>query len=349
MTGDSPIRERIDRFARGDLSASEARELAQASLDSPELFDELTDLALANAALYSRPLPARRKTWFVIAGLAAAALFIFVMVMRPWRAANLPLKPTLAISPSNVQPVLLADGLQPPDQDTAPVFRGSTTDSRAPQIGGSIVSIEDGLASIDLGSLDGLDKGSELQIFRDGQSADAIGRLQVTAVFRERARGRVVDGQVDGQNVRIKDRIRVDAAAHLDALLEQISALYNRGDLEGAYRAAEQANRWAASANVPSVKQSELWNRLGVLRILHGDSHDAEEPLNHAAAASSKAGLAYVRSLNNLGVVAELRGDRSTAESRYADALQALTGGANPPEHERSAVEANLARLRGRH
>jgi hypothetical protein len=353
MTGDSPLGHRIDRYARGDLGAAEARDLARASLNSPELFDELTDSALAKAALYSGPLhiapaadaAARRKTWFVIAGLAAAALIISVMVMRPWRTAKLPLKATLAIANSASQPVVLADGLRPPDQDTAPVFRGPATDSRAPQIGGSIVSIEDGVASIDLGSLDGLDKGSELQIFRGGQTANAIGRLQLTTVFRERARGRVVDGQ----NVRVKDHIRVDGAAHLEALLEQIGTLYNRGDADGAYEAAEQASRWAAIANVPLVKQPELWNQLAVLRILRGDSRDAEEPLNRAAAASSKAELTYARSMNNLGVMSELRGDRGTAESRYADALRALAGGANPTEPERSAVEANVARLRGQH
>jgi hypothetical protein len=349
MTGDSPLGDRIDRFARGDLSAAEARGLAQSSLDSPELFDELTDSALAKAALYSRPRTARRKTWFVIAGLAAAALFILVMVMRPWRTANLPPKPTLEIAGSHIQPVLLADGLQPPDQNTAPVFRGPAPDIRSSRIEGSIVSIEDGLASIDLGSLDGLDRGSELEIFRDGPApaaiGGAIGRLQVTAVFRERARGRVVDGQ----NVRVKDRIRVDDAAHLEALLEQIGALYNRGDANGAYQAAEQASRWAATADVPPVKQAALWNRLAVLRILRGDSRDAEEPLNRAAAASPKVGLAYARSMNNLGVMAELRGDRRAAESCYTDAARALAGVPEPAEQERRTVEANLVRLRGRH
>src|SRR5581483_7932886 len=93
MTGDA-----IDRYARGDLSPAEARDLARASLDSPELFDELTDAALAKAALSSRPAPARRKTWFVMAGLAAAALLIFGMVIRPWRSTSPPLKPTLAIA-----------------------------------------------------------------------------------------------------------------------------------------------------------------------------------------------------------------------------------------------------------
>src|SRR6201995_3463084 len=84
--------DRIDRYVRGELNPAEARELAQASLDSPELFDELTDSALAKAALYSVPLPAARlvrfpkKGWFVIAGVGAAALLLISLaVVRPWR------------------------------------------------------------------------------------------------------------------------------------------------------------------------------------------------------------------------------------------------------------------------
>jgi tetratricopeptide (TPR) repeat protein len=324
MTGDS-----IDRYARGDLSAAEARDLARASLDSPELFDELTDSALAKAALYSRPAPARRRTWFVIAGLAAAALLISVMVIRSWRSAHPPLKPTLAIAGTRTQPVLLAEGLQH-QKDAAPVFRGAASDSRPPQIEGSIVSLEDDVAAIDLGSLDGIDKGSELEVLRDGQ---AIGRLQVTAIFRERARAHVVDGKIQP-----RERVRAGDADHLRALVEQVNALYNRGDIEAAYNSAEQAVRWMARANVPQAKRAELWNHLAVMHILRGNYQDAE-PLLHRAVSAS-----YSQSMNNLGVVAELRGDRRAAEARYKEALRALADG-----EERRAVEANVARLQGRH
>ena len=46
--------DKLNRFARGELTAPEARELAQEALDSPELFDGLTDLAVVNRALASR-------------------------------------------------------------------------------------------------------------------------------------------------------------------------------------------------------------------------------------------------------------------------------------------------------
>ena len=46
-----PLEDQIDRYARRELSAAEARELAQRSLDDSELFEDLTFTALANAAL----------------------------------------------------------------------------------------------------------------------------------------------------------------------------------------------------------------------------------------------------------------------------------------------------------
>jgi hypothetical protein len=340
MTGDrpvgGPVGDSMDRYVRDELSPAEARELAQASLDSPELFADLTDSALAKAALYTGTLPTDkivrfpRKACFVIGGLAAAVLLISLAIVRPWRASQ-----------PQGQPILLASGLQ---FTPTPVFRGAETDSRTMRTAGSIVSIADGVANIDLGSLDGLAKGNELPVFRDDRSTEAIGHLQVTTVFRDRARGRVLDGQV-----RAKDRVRVDDASHLDALLEQVDAFYNRGDADAAYRMAEQASPWVQTANLPPARQAVWWNQLAVLRMRRGDYVHAEEPLSRAVSASPQPGLPYARIVNNLGVLAELRGDRRVAESRYADAVQAFAAVADAPEQERRAAEANLARLRGSH
>src|SRR5690348_8844920 len=41
----------IDGYVSGELNATEARELAQKSLDDPKLFEDLTFLAVAKAAL----------------------------------------------------------------------------------------------------------------------------------------------------------------------------------------------------------------------------------------------------------------------------------------------------------
>ncbi len=147
----------------------------------------------------------------------------------------------------------------------------------------------------------------------------------------------------------MKDRVRVDDATHLDALSQQVDALYNRGDSDAAYKMAEQTSRWTETANVPPVRQTALWNDLAVLRMLRGDYQGAQGPLTRAIATSPKSGLSYARSMNNLGVLAELRGQRNEAQSRYTVAMQAFAAIPDAPEQERRAAEANLARIRGSH
>ena len=49
--------EKTDRFARGDLTPAESRDLAQQALDDPELFDDLTSTALARTAWARRGAP----------------------------------------------------------------------------------------------------------------------------------------------------------------------------------------------------------------------------------------------------------------------------------------------------
>src|SRR5947209_1461220 len=70
--------ERINRYVRGELTATEARELAQESLEDPELFEELTSIALAKVAV-STPRPTgnvlqmpRRRPMLVVGAAAAA-------------------------------------------------------------------------------------------------------------------------------------------------------------------------------------------------------------------------------------------------------------------------------------
>ncbi len=236
--------------------------------------------------------------------------------------------------------------------------------------------MEDGQASVNLGSLDGLSNGNELQIVRDSRP---IGRLAVTTVFRERARGRILADQP----VRVNDQVRVAGAAHLDALLEQVEALGARGDPGGACNLAEKAVQWAETADVTPAKkgsayaqlagleyraglleaaeahlrvaatsllpgdQPATWNNLAVLEMLRGDYPAAEAPLNQAVSATPKSDLDYARSANNLGVLAEMRGDRRKAEAFYADALRTFARAAGAPVLERQAVEANLARSKG--
>lgn len=412
------LEDAIDRYVRNELSAAEARALAQESLGDPELFEDLTFSALAKAALATRsvgeqlerPAPKAKvvrfppKARIFVVGVAAAAAIVLVSLYslrpsflrqnQPTVAENQshrtapapPLMPALAFSAKPGQPVLLASGLQPDPahREGAPVFRSLEPDSRFPKPAGSIVSIEDGVATIDLGSLDGLAKGSELRVFRDERSTQPIGRLMVTTVFRERARGRVLAGQ----EIQVNNPVRVASTAHLGALLQQVDALSGRGDPDAARTVAEKAVRWADTANVPPTERRKALerlaaleyqagslqaaekhyqsavdtleseplasfrkhlvalNNLAVLHLLRGDYDGAEAPLSQAVSKSPTTDSVLGRSMNNLGVLAELRGDRQKAEAFYTDALRAFAAIPDSSEQERAVVETNLARVR---
>jgi hypothetical protein len=329
--------DRIDRYVRGELSPQEARELAQAALDSPALFDDLTDSALAKAALNpgtvrtAGVLRTWRRTAVLTSGLAAAAVLVLISLPHRPSVHELNVKPVLDPGSNAGQPVLLDSGLHPAN---TPVFRSAEPDSRLPKAAGAIVSVGDGIANIDLGSLDGLAKSSELQVFR---GPGAVGRLQVTAVFRDRARATVMEGK----QVRPRDEVRVGGADYLNALLQQVDAAFNRGDPDAAVKLAEEAVRWGESAAVPAGAMAVSRNQLAVLRMLRGEYGGAESLLLQAASASSKTDAVYSQIHNNLGVLAELRGERDKAAASYRDALGAVPG------DQRRTVEANLARVRG--
>ena len=329
--------DRIDRYAQGELSPQEARTLAQEALESPDLFDELTGAALAKAALSpqtvrrARVLRIRRQAAILTVGLAAAAALLLIVLPHASSKHALNIKPELEPGSNPSQPVLLASGLRP---TTASAFRGGETDSRGPQAIGSIVSFEDGSANLDLGSLDGLAKGSELQAFRGSY---AVGQLQVTAVFRDRARASVTQGN----HLQPKDEVRVGAVDHLNALLQQVDTAFNRGNPDTAVKLAGEAVQWGESTAVPPGAMAALWNQLAVLQMLQGQDGSAEAYLLRSASAISNTDPLYGQIQNNLGVLAELRGDRVKAAAAYSSALRPS------PAEQRQTVERNLARVRG--
>jgi hypothetical protein len=327
----------LDRYAAAGLSPAESRQLAQRSLEDPELFEELTAIALAKAAVSSATRhrrsawPQRWGTWLAV---AASIAVVTVYSLRPrLRDARVPPVPVLADAAKPGQPTLLAAGLE--HRDSA-VFRDTPPASRTPRISGRIVSIEDGFASVDLGALDGLAVGSELQVYRDEGSTDSVGTLTLSSVFRDHAQARTTGST----RIRVGQIVRAPAAAQVRALLDQTGALYARGDLGGARIAAQKTVQLAESTNVQ--EKSEAWNRLAVLLMLTGDGQAAGPPLRRAIAALSQSDPLYGQCANNLGVLAEVMNDRRGAAEWYAKALGATNSGP-----DRQVIESNLARARG--
>ncbi|HXK01979.1 MAG TPA: tetratricopeptide repeat protein [Verrucomicrobiae bacterium] len=316
----------IDRYARGELPPGESRGLALKSLEDPELFEDLTAIALAKAAVAPGARPAalrwpRHAPMWMAAAVAAGLVLVAVYGLKTARTPAPRARPPLAW-------ILLAGGMQA--RDTA-VFRGSESESREPRTLGHVVKIEDGIATIDLGALDGLAKGSELE------SAGGR-RLLADAVFRERTEARLPGAG----KFRVDDEVRVPASTHLRALLDQTDARYARGNVPAARAAAVQAAQFAESNKLPELAAAS--NRLAVLMMLGGDNQAAELLLRRAFATAARTDPAYAESTNNLGVLAEIGNDRRRAAERYAEALAAAD---SVPEAERRVIESNLARARG--
>jgi hypothetical protein len=239
--------EQLDRFARGELTPAESRDLAQRALDDPELFDELTSTALARTAL--RRSRRFSFTWPRIAWIVAAAAAAAILVV----ALYLPRRPSPRTAALSSPPILLSQN----SDSTA--FRGDP-DSRAPQTAGSVIQVADKVVTIGLGSLDGLANGGEVELVRDGQP---IGKLTLTTIFRDRARGLASPGM----SVRVNDEVRLPPQMVLRAALDRIDALIARGDFDAARHIAEQVPGETVD---PVSMTSADWNNLGVIAELHG-------------------------------------------------------------------------------
>jgi hypothetical protein len=386
---------RIDRFMNRKLHPAAARALAYEALDDANLFEELTAVALVQAALESPAttdralaqsalddpdlfdtlvargaveaairVPHRRgHRTMVIAGVAAvAAVLLTFLVLRP--SVHPPAQPARAIvKKPAVRPTILLTGvLEPARSPGAPIFRGSRAASRPPKSGGMVVSIEDGVATVNLGSIDGLAKGTEL----------SAGRILITTVFRDHARGEIATGE----EIHTADPVRVPNRAHLGAILQQVEALAANGDLKAARTVARDAiaagssgetrpllerlaaldyqagaadaarKHYEVAANnfdqPPAASSSEQATTLasyGALLLLSGDRERAAELLQKALTQVPGPALRS-QILNNLGAVAELRGDQAKAADYYN---QALTQ--NTSQADRTVEAANLARV----
>jgi tetratricopeptide (TPR) repeat protein len=356
----------IERIATRELSPEEARKIAQQALDEPELFDALVARWAAEASLHSPAIsrPTRRLPWARRARyVAAAAAVVFALFL--WRSSSernqqpvekaqtIIAKPAILPSLENAgnRPLLLANDLRPARSSAAPVFRGGGAPSRPPQSGGRITALEDGEATVNLGSLDGLAKGT------------ALGPIVITTVFRDHARGNVIAGSP----IRVNDRVQVPSSLHIAAVLHQVEALAASGDLNQAHALAQSTlmagssgetrmllerlaaldyqagapdaarehyeaatNNFYAPPAASASEQAATLNSLGALYLLRGDPQSAAKPLNQAASVTGIDPDLRAQILNNLGVMAELNGDLIKARDTYT----------------RAHSQANLTRLR---
>jgi len=385
MTPMADSRDRqLERFVRGDLSPAETRELAHAALQDPELFDALAAHGLvedvlqspeAHAALESESEPGMRRfpnrTRMIAVGALAAGIALVAIYL--WRPSSGPvpretaaLKPSLDLSATG--PILIAENLKPNASTTAPAFRSVATESRLPRNQGTVLTVEGQEATVNLGSLDGISKASEMDVFR-GASDQPVGRLTATAVFLDRSRARVTSGT----SLKQGDRIRVDDAVYLRAVLDEMNALEAGGNSDKArsfardalasvpaapagravweglaaldYRAGDTTRAvsdyqsaialFAVAPAASNDEQAATLNSLAAIYLLQGDTAQAELRLNQARAQ----GVGSSATLNNLGVLAELRGDKSKAGALYQEARRDADPGT------RAAVERNLSRI----
>lgn len=241
----------LDQFARGELPPAEARDLAQQALDDHDLFDEVTATAIARRGLATRERKLVR--WPRIAMFAAAAAILVGVLLRAPQPEPVKFTP----------PMLLArngDG----ERST---FRGADGESREPRDSGTIGSIAGGVATIDLGSVDGLAKDAGVDVIRGGE---AVGHIKLVTIFRDHSRGEIASGT----SIRVNDQVRVPPPARLRAILDRIDATLARGEAEKAMSVARQASVEDFEAGLSS---EEDLNNAGVIAELHGNRIKAGE------------------------------------------------------------------------
>jgi hypothetical protein len=355
-----------------ESAATTDRALAQSALDDPDLFDTLVARGAIEAAVRT-PFRNRRPAILVAAAVAVAAGLLTFFVLRPSSHPVQPATPpaiAVVATPAVAPTILLTADLQPVRSRNAPVFRdgdarGGARASRPPRSDGAIVSIEDDVATVNLGSIDGLVQGTEL----------LAGRIVITTVFRDHARGEISESDL----VHAGDPVRVPNGVYIAAILQQADALAANGDLNAARDVARNAiaaggsgetrpllerlaaldyrpgapdaarehyevavNNFGQPPAAGSREQAATLANYGALLLVNGDRDRAGELLQKALAQAPASALRS-QILNNLGAVAELGGDQAKAADYYTQALAK-----NTSKTDRSVAAANLDRV-GKH
>jgi hypothetical protein len=391
------IDERVDRYIEGELSAAEQRLLAQSALDDPALFETLTAAALLKQTARERTeVPSVRRpsrtriVVFAGGAMAAAAVLALMVVNRSSPTTNgsdsLPTQRPAGSAPAesrtavaNLHPIILTARLTESDGAATPEFRSVEPGSRPPRISGLVTSSADDVVEIDLGSLDGIAKGSIVQIAGTAP-ARSSGTLSITTVFRDRSRGRIASGRAP----HVGDRASVAPEVYLTALSDHAAAraasgdtasaralagqaaeivesfgvasgtgrlaLYQAAVLDHAYGSADNAVRhlrlaaaqFDAAPAATGDERARILSALGAALIAQDNDVEAERTLRLAQPIAT--GRIGVHVANNLAALAIRRGDRAAAESLYRSAL-AQAGTAPDLEADRRAIQNNLAAL----
>jgi hypothetical protein len=293
-----------------ELDAVAERALAQRALDDEALFDTLVARGAVESSLEDPAFramlaaPERRKYWpiaMTAAALAAAAGLITFFVLRPSHPMQHPVEISRALLSSDLKPLA----------HQAPVFRGADTTSRPPRSDGNILSIEDGVATVNLGSIDGLAKGTEVETSHGKQA----GRIAIITVFRDRARG-----MVDSAAIQANDPVRVPTSEHLGAILEEVNALAARGD----FKAARDIARNTLGAGSPGETR-RLLEKLAALDYQAGATDEAREhyqiAVNNFDQAPAASAAERAATLANYGTLSMLNGDATRARELLEKAL----------------------------
>lgn len=326
----------LERLLAGELSAADERRLAQAALDDPDLFDQLTAAAAITTAQKPQhvEVPHRWRAIAIVGGALAASIVASLVYLSrsagdapspipveniSGRSASAPSMRKWPPGPVATAPILLTASL---DAERTATFRADAAFRRVPKDAGVVTSVDDGTVEIDLGAIDGMTQGLAL-----------ANGLTITTVFRERSRGRTGGSPA----VRQGDRVSVPPDVYAAAVIEQLAARRTSGDLTGAAALAETALTRAGQSGASPDLTARLANELAVLQIERGDYQEADRTLQTVRETASAATMSRVQ--NNRGAAAALRGDRAAAETFYRDAL------AGAASAERAAIEKNLAAL----
>jgi Flp pilus assembly protein TadD len=276
--------------------------------------------------------------------------------------------------------VILTARLYQQDGRSSAEFRAAAAESRLPKSEGVVVSVEDGEVAIDLGSVDGLERGAVVRLFRGAGAATPVGTVTIARVFRQRATGVATPAG----SPQAGDRAELAPATQVAAVVDQVGARIAAGDTTAARTLAERAVSMSQSSAVPAdlrrralaqlgtlehragvldaaerhlrsavdslasvpaatgEEGAEVQNELGAVLIERGNRDEAESVLRRAQAGAT--GAAGVHVTNNLAALAALRGDLATAATMYRAAL-AMAGSSRELASDRRAIERNLVGL----